>query len=266
MSERHRVVVSGVPDWVPAHRLLGKFAWEALDGTWQTQLSAHDAADVAARLRGIGIGGSPVSVTIEPSLSRAWVRDARTADARRRRETTPGFTKKEVRWDDEGRWSLTPEVLALRLGQRAGGRTVIDAGCGVGGNAIGFARAGSQVVAYEQNPQRLALARHNARSYGVEARIRFIAGDASAQWDSEPADLLFVDPPWGIEWNHQRTTADQFPLLLAAWKADFPEVWAKLPPSFDPTTLPNARPEAWFGEAEGDRQRVKFLLVRRTAS
>ena len=44
----------------------------------------------------------------------------------------------------------------------------------------------------------------------------------------------------------------------------FPRTWIKVPPSFDVGDIPNARPEAFFGTGEGDRQRVKFVLLERT--
>ena len=47
------------------------------------------------------------------------------------------------------------------------GRSVVDACCGSGGNALGFARAGSPVTAIELAPERLAEAQHNARVYAA---------------------------------------------------------------------------------------------------
>jgi predicted RNA methylase len=260
----NRVRVRPIPAFVDARRLLGPGEWRSEGDGYEAMLDGRVAADLAARLRGVGLGGHLLEIDIQPPLPRPWVRDARTHDARRRRDTTPGFTRAGTRSDEEGRFSLTPETMALRLGQRAKGRSVVDAGCGVGGNAIGFARAGSPVTAIERDPQRLELARHNARVYGVRERIRFIGGDASALLASLSADILFLDPPWGVEWNRERTTFDDFPLLrfaLATAPGRFQAVWAKLPPSFDPSTVPNARAHAWFGEASGDRHRVKFIGI-----
>ena len=39
------------------------------------------------------------------------------------------------------------------------------------------------------------------------------------------------------------------------------EVWLKLPPSFDPAECPWATPVPVFGQAPGDRERVKFLWL-----
>lgn len=264
----HRVVVQPLPTWLDASRLLGPGAWrftpradEQLAAS--AELSQTDAADLCARLRGVGLAGVALSVEVVPALPRTAVRAGRLAEARRLRERSAGFERAGARVDAEARWSLTPERLALALGERALRRSVFDAGCGAGGNAIGFARAGCKVTAVDRDRQRLESARHNAAVYGVSGRIQFAHGDA-AQWAaSVQADLLFVDPPWGRDYDKRQVTLRDLPLLEAvlAQRARFASVWIKAPPSFDPTSLPGARPEAWFGTGPGDQRRVKFLLL-----
>jgi hypothetical protein len=256
------VRVSPLPAWCDPPRLLGPGDWTIVDGVATAALDVAAAADLAARLRGVGLGGHAIVVEASPPLPRNAVRAARLDDARRRRDTTPGFTRAGVRLDEEGRWSLTPEALALAIGKRAKGRRVIDAGCGCGGDAIGFARGGAVVTAVERDAGRLACARHNARLYGVE--VRFVQGDAVALLPTLPGDLVWVDPPWGVDWDRTRTTLADLP-LLAAVLADPREVWAKVPPSFDVAGLPEVEPEAVYGLAPGDARRVKFLLLRRRA-
>lgn len=261
------VTVAGLPRWVPTEPLLGG-EWslrDEADGTItaEAERTPHDAADLAARLRGVGLGGRKLEVTVAPPLPRALVRAARTEDARRRRDTTPGFTRPGVRLDDEGRMSLTPEALALDIGRRATGRRVLDAFCGAGGNAIGFARAGCIVTAVDRDAGRLELARHNARIYGVERSITFVHGDALAELPRH--DLVFLDPPWGADWDRTRTTVQDLPPLEQALGLARGEAWIKVPPSFDPSTVVGAEAEAWFGRASGDRRRIKFVLLRRPA-
>lgn len=278
----HQVRVGPLPDWLDVVRLLGPTGQP--DGAWQlsrtdqavwAQAALHsaDAADLAARLRGLGFDGQPLVCEIVPSLSRSLVRRARTDDARRRRATTPGFDRPGTRDDEIGRMSLTPEPLALRMAAWAQGRAVVDAGCGIGGNSIAFARAGCRVVAIEADRERLALARHNAAVYGVAKQIEFVHGDALAlvpeRRDGEA--ILFVDPPWGADWPRDRCGLAQLPLLgaLLPHAAGYAALWAKLPPSFATQELlacnPTGRADAFFGEAQGDRRRVKFVLVRRPA-
>lgn len=257
-----RLTLTGLPDWVDAARLLGPGAWARDGDALSAELPPRDAADLAARLRGVHLGGRALALSAEPPLPRALVRAARAEDARRRRDTTPGFTRPGVRLDALARTYLTPEALALALGRRYAGQRVVDATCGAGGNAIGFARAGCAVVAVDSDAARLADARHNARVYGVEARIRFVHGRAERL--GLHGDVLFVDPPWGADWDRARVTADDLPGLreLLVLAPRFPVTLVKVPPSFDPASLDApARAEAWFGEAAGDRRRVKFLIV-----
>jgi SAM-dependent methyltransferase len=237
--------------WVDAKRLLGPGDWAVDDADWSASLATEAAADLSARLRKLVLGGASVHVDVRPSLKRRHVRAARTDEARRMRDTTPGFLRKGVRLDEQGRVSLTPEALSLRLGNQASNARVFDACCGCGGNAIGFARAGCKVIAAEVDASRLALARHNASLYGVADRIEFLHGDATELARAHSFDLLFVDPPWDVDGLHP---------LASLWALHGP-CWAKLPPSFDVATLPGGRPSAWFGEAEGDQRRVKFLVV-----
>lgn len=258
--------VVGIPGWAEPQRLLGPGAWTWEGRVAHAELATREAADLQARLRGLGIGGSPLEVEVTPPLARTVVRAARSGEARARWATTPGFLRPGVRLDEEGRWSLTPEVLALSVARLAEGRSVVDATCGAGGNTIAFARAGSAVTAIDVDPARLALARHNAGVYGVADRVRWLVGDARALLPTLSADVLFVDPPWGVDWTRRLTTLSSVPLLaelLALPLPGFRELWAKLPPSFAVGELPGATPTAVYGEAEGDFRRVKFLLLRK---
>lgn len=266
----HAVIVGPLPAWLDRARLLGPGPWTRDGAAALATLDTAAAADLAARLRGMGLDGMPIEVSIVPPLHRNAVRNARTEDARRRRDTTPGFTRTGTRTDEEGRWSLTPELLAARLGQEAAkvigpaGR-VLDAGCGIGGNTIGFARAGLTVTAVDRDAERLAMARHNARLYGVADKITFRATDAAVALADGTYDLVFLDPPWGTEWSRTSTRlADlgDFATTLALARAACGRVWVKLPPSFATADLGEADIRAVFGEAAGDRSRIKYLLAR----
>ncbi|MFT7519942.1 MAG: putative O-methyltransferase YrrM [Kiritimatiellia bacterium] len=252
---------------MPIDRLLGDGPWSiepVLNGVVATATLSRDAAaDVQARLRGLAFDGLDLTITVRPKLKRNAVRDARSRDARARRSTTPGFTKAKVQLDDEGRWSLTPESLALAMARRAHCDQVLDLTCGAGGNAIGFARAGCSVTAIDLHPGRLDMARHNAQLYGVRDRIIFHSMDATAALDDVDTEtLIFFDPPWG-DADKRRCTREQIPLLHQLYDrlAAHPRSWLKLPPSFDPHTTPDFDAQPWFGKRAGDRHRVKFLLL-----
>ena len=103
--------------------------------------------------------------------------------------------------------------------------------------------------------------------YGVEERIRFVQGDARelVPTFTDPEALLFVDPPWGRDWSQRgRCGLSDVPLLadLMVHGSCYWQMWAKLPPVFALDALPNAELEAVFGEAPGDRRRIKFVLAR----
>jgi hypothetical protein len=270
---RRQVRVYPLPAWIDVERLLGPGAWRtrteaAGHQVAEATLDEADAADLVARLRGIGLAGSAVAVEIEPALSRGAVREARRVDARRRRETTAAAERNDLRMDAEGRISWTPLVLGRRMAERAAGWTVVDAGCGVGGNTIAFAEAGCTVTAIERDGGRLQMARQNLRCLGVADRVQLVQGDAVELVAGLPGDLLFIDPPWGTDWDRRCTRAEDLsPLLdLLAVADGFSHVWCKLPASIDPASLPGTwELEAMFGEGAGDRQRVKLVWARRVA-
>ncbi|EJD42969.1 S-adenosyl-L-methionine-dependent methyltransferase [Auricularia subglabra TFB-10046 SS5] len=104
--------------------------------------------------------------------------------------------------DEEGWYSVTPERIALQIANRCACNVVLDAFCGVGGNAIAFAQTCERVIAIDNSPTRLALARHNAKIYGVEDRIEFILGDfvdfaRSYNATTQRIDVVYLSPPWG---------------------------------------------------------------------
>ncbi|KAG6852997.1 hypothetical protein C0991_007679 [Blastosporella zonata] len=109
--------------------------------------------------------------------------------------------------DEEGWYSVTPELVADQIAERCRCDTILDAFCGVGGNAIAFAKTCQRVIALDTSPTRLALARHNAQIYGVADRIEFILSDYISFAKTYTAlphtqrarniDVVFLSPPWG---------------------------------------------------------------------
>ncbi|KAJ2689336.1 Trimethylguanosine synthase [Coemansia spiralis] len=119
--------------------------------------------------------------------------------------------------DEEGWYSVTPEAIAEDTAERVaqlhnqrklpgrkqrratdfGRICIVEAFCGVGGNAIKFAEWCEHVIAIDIDPGRLEMARHNAEIYGVADRIEFVLGDFYQLAPMLKADVVFMSPPWG---------------------------------------------------------------------
>jgi SAM-dependent methyltransferase len=85
-----------------------------------------------------------------------------------------------------------PEVADYHASRflRTGVRRVIDMGCGIGLDAMAFARAGLEVVAVEVDPATAAVARAN-----LAGRSEVICADATqAEQLMEPGVAVFCDP------------------------------------------------------------------------
>jgi len=105
--------------------------------------------------------------------------------------------EKNMKLDEEGLYSLALESVALEIAQRTPGDFILDAFCGLGGSAIGFARSGKNVIAIDVDKTRLEMAKYNAELFDVLDRIEFISGDSLELLSILKADTIFLDPPWG---------------------------------------------------------------------
>ncbi|XP_078670961.1 uncharacterized protein LOC144911057 isoform X2 [Branchiostoma floridae x Branchiostoma belcheri] len=112
-----------------------------------------------------------------------------------------------IRMDREGWFSVTPEKIAHHIAERCRCDLIVDAFCGVGGNAIQFAFTCERVIAIDIDPVKLECARHNAAIYGVADRIEFLQGDYLQLSGGLKADVVFLSPPWG---GPDYLTADVF--------------------------------------------------------
>ncbi|XP_030070389.1 trimethylguanosine synthase [Microcaecilia unicolor] len=106
-----------------------------------------------------------------------------------------------IKLDAEGWFSVTPEKIAQHIADRVrqpfSCDIIVDAFCGVGGNAIQFALAGKRVIAIDIDPVKINLARNNSEVYGVSEQIEFICGDFMLLASTIKADVVFLSPPWG---------------------------------------------------------------------
>ncbi|KAG5841598.1 hypothetical protein ANANG_G00168310 [Anguilla anguilla] len=147
----------------------------------------------------------PPEIAAEPDLAKYWVQRYRL------------FSRFDegIKLDHEGWFSVTPEKIAqhiaVRVQQLSPCDLVVDAFCGVGGNAIQFALTGRRVIAVDIDPVRLALAQNNAEVYGVSDRIDFLQGDFLQLAPRLRADVVFLSPPGGAPITSAPTSSTSRP-------------------------------------------------------
>jgi len=81
--------------------------------------------------------------------------------------------------------------FAAHLGDRAG--TVLDLGCGIGGDLVARGRAGCRGVGVDLDPLTAAVARANVGAFGLRDSASVHTGDAVAQ-DPRGHAAVFADP------------------------------------------------------------------------
>lgn len=95
-----------------------------------------------------------------------------------------------------GLQQATRAVVADRRAARlraAGVRTIADLGCGIGADALAFARAGIRVYAVEADPATAAVAEANAQALGLTDLVAVHCGDATRA-PLDDVDAVFCDP------------------------------------------------------------------------
>lgn len=160
--------------------------------------------------------------------------------------------------DNEGRHFLTPKPIAERQARYVAelGDSVLDGFCGVGGNAVMFARAGLRVIAVEQSPVRAGMMRRNADALELDIDVR--EGDLR-DLIHEPAEVLFLDPPW-----RRDEASPTWDALLSFVPIGRRNLVLKLPRTFDLKTLPSSRDWTihWeFGADVDDHAIVRMITA-----
>ncbi|XP_065881889.1 uncharacterized protein [Euphorbia lathyris] len=102
-----------------------------------------------------------------------------------------------IQMDEEGWFSVTPELIARHHASRCADGTIIDCFTGVGGNAIQFALRCKHVTAIDVDPRKIDYAYHNAGIYGIHEKVDFIKGDFFVLAPKLKAGTVFLSPPWG---------------------------------------------------------------------
>ncbi len=116
------------------------------------------------------------------------------AELRRRAEAKFGPLASSMYFTPDGLEQATrlpvAEHRAARL-RAFGAASVIDLGCGIGGDLIAVARAGITAAGVDLDPERVAVASANLDALGLAGAVR--VADATAI-DHSPFDVAFADP------------------------------------------------------------------------
>lgn len=106
------------------------------------------------------------------------------------------------------------EIIASYRAQRlAKYADVADLCCGIGGDTLALAQK-SAVLAVDNNPLHLAMARENARVHGLENHIQFVNNDALSV-DLQTCQAVFADPDRRSQGKRHINVEDYSPPLSA---------------------------------------------------
>lgn len=78
----------------------------------------------------------------------------------------------------ERKYFVESHILGFAEHEKWAGKEVLDLGCGIGTDAIEFARAGANVVAVDISDRSIGIARRRAEAEGVWKNVMFVNDDA----------------------------------------------------------------------------------------
>jgi len=180
--------------------------WNDLDMALTLEQLEFLAGDAGAAALGLDLPDEPLAA--QTRLRKKYSYDEACAVGHMRE-----LRKRSVAWakfsrDLAGDMLLSDELLqqcsSLRLANYVGRRMaqiasqigkseVMDLCCGLGGDAIGLARAGLDVLGYDSSPEAIVCSAHNANAAGVSDRTKFAAGDVTTL--DVPYDaIVHIDP------------------------------------------------------------------------
>ena len=219
--------------------------------------SADDVARVVTRLRKDGHSPDLVSAVVTQARLRTRAR-AKFGDFAERMLFTRAGLEQATRLSIAGRH-------AARF-RAAGMSRVADLGCGIGGDALGFAALGLQVLAVDADEVTAAIAAYNLAPFGNAVTVRHGTAEefvetADAASDSLPVDALWLDPARRTA-GHSETSRtrpeDWSPSLdwVFALGARVP-VGVKLGPGLDRALIPDDVEAQWVS---ADGSTIELVL------
>lgn len=144
--------------------------------------------------------------------------------------------------DKDGIRFATPEPVAKYRAQRLKCNTIADISCGIGGQAIYFAEECESVYAIEIDAKKIAYARKNCKTLGIE-NIEFICGDALSEEVIEQLpqlDIVFSDParPANEKIRDINSLRPPIPEVLAAYGSRSSNFAFEASPQITPDRVP----------------------------
>lgn len=153
---------------------------------------------------------------------------------------SPKFSKSVFTCGDGLRFA-TPEVVGRYRAGRLKCCVLADISCGIGGQAVCFAKECGSVYGIDIDGERLECARRNAGVYGVD-NITFIEDDSLSPQVVEQvadADIIFSDPARPTEEDVRQTDSLRpgIPMVMEAYR-DVTESFAfEAPPQMPPERI-----------------------------
>ncbi len=180
---------------------------------------------------------------------------------RRRAEAKFGVDAHQMFFTRAGLEQATRRVVADRRAARlgahlaaAGVARVTDLGCGIGADALAFARSGLAVFAVDADPAAAAMAQANGEALGLADRLDVRCADA-ASVDLSDVDAVFCDPARRDSGRGRRIfdpATYSPPWSFVVGLADsVPTTVLKLAPGIDHSLIPAAAEAEWVS-VDGD--------------
>ncbi len=96
------------------------------------------------------------------------------------------------------KYTVEPHIKRLADFERWRGKKVLEIGCGIGTDTIGFARAGARVTAVDLSEASLDVARRRAEVFDLSDRIRFYQSDAENLSQTVPVERYDLIYSFGV--------------------------------------------------------------------
>jgi SAM-dependent methyltransferase len=169
---------------------------------------------------------------------------------RRSAVTKFGSDAQRMLFTRAGLEQATRGVVAARRAKRLashGATDVVDLGCGIGSDALAFARAGLRVLAVDRDPATVAVALANASALGLADQVTVLAADAMTV-PLDDAAAVFCDPARRTIGGRRVFDPSQYSPpwdFVSSLPSRVPLTVLKLAPGIDHSLLPEGCEAEW---------------------